>query len=96
MLKFLRVVCIAVGIVLIVATLGLMIWNVIQINQLVTTADAANMLTNPNPRYWVMLGVGGALVGGFALGLGLGMPKQTFKQRLADHVEQEDQSENPA
>ena len=87
MLKVLKVLLVAVGVVLIAATIGLVIWNTIQINFLVATADAANMEINQNPRLWTMLGAGGALAGGFALGFGLGLPRRTFKQRLAEHTD---------
>ena len=89
MLKFLKVLLLAVGIVLIAATIALMVWNVFQINHLVTTANAANQIINPNPRYWVVLGAAGALLGGFGLGVGLALPKHTFKQRLQAQADQE-------
>ena len=85
MLKIVKWLLIGLGIVLLVATIVLMIWDVIQINQLVTVANAnqsAQATPNANPRNWVMLCVAAAVVGGFALGFGLGLPRRTFKQRL--------------
>ena len=86
MLKFFKILLIAIGIVLIAATIILMVWDIIQINHLVTTANAANMSVNSNPGMWVLLAVAGTLVGGFALGFGLAMPKRTFKQRVQDQA----------
>ena len=92
MLKFLRGLLIAIGIVLIVATLALLVYDIIQINQIVAVANANKSNAagfNPNPRWLIILGVGGALLGGFVLGFGLGLPKRTFKQRLQEQTEQE-------
>jgi len=82
MLRFLKVVLIVFGIILIVGVIALTVWNIIQINHLVTTANVANMIYNPNPRYWVLMGTLGALACGLTLGAGLGLPKRSFKQRL--------------
>jgi len=87
MLKVAKWVLIIIGIVLIVVTIVLMVWDVFQINTLVTVANAnqsAQGTPNPNPRLWVLLGAVAALIGGFALGFGLGLPRRTFKQRLQD------------
>jgi len=87
MLKFLKGLLIVVGVILVVATIVLMVWDVIQINNLVTLANSAQASTatpNSNPRWWVMLAGVGALIGGFALGFGLGIPNRTFKNRLKD------------
>jgi len=85
MLKFLKGLLIVVGIIFVVATIVLMVWDIIQINALVTAANSAQAATatpNANPRWWVLLAGVGALVGGFALGFGLGIPNRTFKSRL--------------
>ena len=92
MLKVLKWVLIGVGAVLIGATIALIVWDIIQINHLVTTADAANMSTNANPRWWVALGAGGGVLGGFALGVGVGLPRRTFKQRLQGAVDADAQT----
>ncbi|MDR2931195.1 MAG: hypothetical protein LBV06_09875 [Propionibacteriaceae bacterium] len=88
MLKFLKGFLLVLGAVLIVATIVLMVWDVIQINQVVAVANANKSNAagfNANPRNWVLLGAGAALVGGLLLGLGLGMPNRTFKQRLTEN-----------
>jgi len=87
MLKFLKGLLIVVGIILVVVTIILMVWDIIQINNLVTVANAnqaASASPNSNPRWWVILAAFGALLGGFALGFGLGIPNRTFKKRLKD------------
>lgn len=92
MLKVLKGILIAVGIVLIAATIVLTVWDVIQINQLVAVANAnkSNQASfNSNPRNWILLGAAGALIGGFVLGFGLGIPKFTFKQRLQAKSDEE-------
>jgi len=95
MLKVLKGVLIAVGVVLIAATIVLTVWDIIQINQLVEVANAnksAQASVQSNPRMWVLLGVVGALAGGFVLGFGLGIPKRTFKQRLQAKAQEQAQS----
>ncbi|MDR2895710.1 MAG: hypothetical protein LBV30_03515 [Propionibacteriaceae bacterium] len=85
MLKFLKQFCIWLGIILIVATIGLVIWDTIQINTLAAVANANKSSSAgfiENPRNWVLLGVAAALIGGVVLGLGLGMPGHTFKQKM--------------
>ncbi|MCL2736538.1 MAG: hypothetical protein FWD75_07915 [Propionibacteriaceae bacterium] len=89
MLKFLKVLLIAVGVVLVVATIALLVWDIIQVNHLATTANAANMAVTSNPRWWIVLAAVGALLGGFGIGFGLGLPKRTFKQRLGDIADQD-------
>ena len=87
MLKFLRGLIIAIGIVLIGAAIALMIVSTIQINYLVETISQSDLAFTWKPVYWFFLvgaGVAG-LLGGFGVGLGVGMPKRSFKQRLEDH-----------
>ncbi|MDR0489099.1 MAG: hypothetical protein LBG99_06870 [Propionibacteriaceae bacterium] len=86
MLKFLRTTIIAVGIVLIGAAIALMIVSYIQINYVVTTLATANLDFEWKTLYWFFLAGAGlaALLGAFSLGLGIGMPKRTFKQRLKE------------
>jgi len=83
-LKFLKNFIIATGIVLVGAAIALMVVSYIQINYIVTTLASAHLDFEWKPLYWVYLGgaAGFALLGAFALGLGFGIPKQTFKQRL--------------
>jgi len=87
MLKFVKGLLIVVGVIFVVATIVLMVWDIFQINALVTAANSAQASTatpNPNPRWWVLLAGVGALIGGFALGFGLGIPNRSFKNRLKD------------
>lgn len=86
MLKFLRGLVIALGIVLVGAAIALMVVSYIQINYLVTSTSAPNMESNWKPLYWwYLIGAAvGSLVGAFCLGLGVGMPKRSFKKRLKD------------
>lgn len=69
MLKVLRILFIVFGILILVGTLGFMVWIIIQINAL---ADAAPTLANP--RWWVVLAAFTAAVGGMGVGFGLGIP----------------------
>jgi len=84
-MKILKGLLIGIGVVLIVATIILVVYSVIQVNHLWTLADAAAQ--NPSdPRWLILLSVVGALIGGFALGCGVGLPRRTYKQRKADEV----------
>ena len=94
MLKVLKSTLIIIGVILLVVTIVLMVWNIVQINALVTVANAnqsAAAAPNGNPRWWILLGCVGALASGFVLGAGLGIPQRTFKQRL-----KAEQSKTPA
>ena len=98
MLKFLRGLLIALGIILIGAAIALIIVSFIQINYVVTTLGTSNLDFEWKPLYWFFLGAGalGSLLGGFALGLGVGMPKRTFKQRLKDSHDSATPATSPA
>jgi len=87
MLKVLKGVLIVLGVVFVVAAIVLLIWDIVQVNSLVTVANAnqaSSAEPNSNPWLWILLAGIGAVVGGFLLGFGLGIPKRTFKQRLQD------------
>lgn len=85
MLKFLKGTLIVVGVVLVVVAVVLLVKNIIDVNQLsaVASANKSNNLY-PNPRNQVMLMGAAGLLGGFAAGLGIGMPSQTFRQRIKE------------
>ena len=82
MLRFLKVFFTALGVVLVVATVVLTVYTMIQVNHLWTVADAA--AANPNdPRWLILLSIGAGLIGGLILGLGLALPSRTYRQRKA-------------
>jgi hypothetical protein len=89
--KFLKGLLLGLGAVLIVATIVLVVWDVIQINHLAEVAEAnrsAQAAVAANPRAWVLLGAAGALIGGFVLGCGVALPRRTFRQRLQSEADQ--------
>jgi len=89
MLKILKGLLIVIGVVCVVLAIVLVVKNIIDINQLsaVASANKSNNLY-PNPRNQVLIMGGAGLVGGFMLGLGLGMPSQTFKRKNEDRQKQ--------
>ncbi|MDR2975510.1 MAG: hypothetical protein LBV00_12530 [Propionibacteriaceae bacterium] len=94
MLKFLKQLLIWIGVVVIVATIVVMVWDTIQLNQLIAVVNAskstqASQAGNPLP--WLLIAVAAGLVGGLLLGLGIGLPGRTFKQRVNDQLKSADQ-----
>jgi Na+/proline symporter len=85
MLKFLKNLLIIFGLILLIAAVVLLVKNVYDITNITNVANANNSaMPWTNPRNLILIQVGGTLVAGFLLGLGIGMPKQTFKQRLEE------------
>ncbi|MCL1923591.1 MAG: hypothetical protein FWG15_07050 [Propionibacteriaceae bacterium] len=84
MLKFLKNFIIATGIVLIGGAIAFMVVGYININYIVGELNKAELHFTWKPLYWVFLAAAAvlSLVGAFLLGLGLGIPRQTLKQRL--------------
>jgi hypothetical protein len=89
-LKFLKNFIIATGIVLIGAAVAFMVVSYMTINSI-----SATLVTTPQtefqwkPLYWFYLGGAAvsSLVGAFLLGLGIGIPRQTLKQKLKKTTE---------
>ena len=73
MFKFLRVLLLVVGILLLVATVGLLVWNVVKINDLAAEAIGPRQT---NPAWVVVLASATAALGAFMAGLALPLPEQ--------------------
>ncbi|MDI9626994.1 MAG: hypothetical protein QM286_00315 [Acidobacteriota bacterium] len=84
MMKFSKTLLVVLGVVISLAFAGVMIYVVIQVNQLHAVAIANRSAGFMNPRNWMLIGAGLGFLGGFMLGLGLALPSQTFKARYAE------------
>jgi len=80
MLRILKLVLLWTGAVLVMGAVGLLIWNLIQMNNL--TSLVSPVAAAPYTVTWLLVGTGVALVGGFVLGCGVGLPRLSFKERL--------------
>ncbi len=91
MLKFLKVLLICIGVALVVAAVIIMIlMAIIPVNHLVQMVNAIPTDTHTaNPWRWILIGVLGGIGGGTVLGIGIGLPRHTFRQRLDAQVEKE-------
>jgi hypothetical protein len=83
MLKFLKSFLLVVGGLVLIGVVVLAVKNTYDITQVV---NAANINKSndvfASPRNWVLIMTAAALVAGLVLGIGLAMPKLTFKQAL--------------
>lgn len=84
MMKFSKTLLMVLGMVGLLAFLGLMIYVVIEVNQLHAVAVANRSAGFANPRNWMLLATGLGLLSGLLLGMGLAMPSRTFKARYAE------------
>jgi len=93
MLKFLKGVLIVVGIIIAVAMIILMVVTIFKVNAIYgvyspsgggSASLPAGETPDPNPWLWIVLTSLAGIIGGFAIGFGLGIPKRTFKNRLKD------------
>lgn len=84
MMRFSKTLLVVLGCVAALAFLGLMIYNVIQINQLHAVAVANRSAGFANPRNWVLIASGVGLLSGLLLGMGMAMPSKTFKARYSE------------
>lgn len=84
MMRFSKTLLVVLGCVAALAFMGVMIYNVIEINQLHAVAVANRSAGFNNPRNWVLIGAGLGLVAGLLLGMGLAMPSKTFKARYSE------------
>ncbi len=67
-----------------IAFVGVMVYDVIQINQLHAVAIANRSAGFANPRNWVMIAAALGLVAGLLLGMGIALPDKTFKARYKE------------
>lgn len=85
MMKFSKTLFLWLGIIAVVAFIGLMVYDVIMINQLHAVASAMRSTQyQGNPRNWVLLASGLGVLAGFLLGISLGMPSKSFKSRYEE------------
>lgn len=89
MMRFSKNLLLVLGVVVAIAFVALMVYDVVQINQLHAVAIANRSAGFANPRNWVMLGAALGLVAGLLLGLGIAMPSKSFKARYAEIRKQE-------
>lgn len=91
MMKFSKTLLVVLGVVASLAFVGLMLYVVIQVNQLHAVAIANRSAGFANPRNWVLISAGLGFVGGLLLGMGLALPDKTFKARYAELRRAEDE-----
>ena len=83
MMKFSKTLLVVLGVVASLAFVGVMIYVVIQINQLHAVAIANRSAGFVNPRNWTLIGAGLGF-GRSLLGIGLALPEKTFKARYKE------------
>ncbi|MGB3955632.1 MAG: hypothetical protein WBL05_10215 [Brooklawnia sp.] len=91
MMKFSKTLLVVLGVVASLAFVGLMLYVVIQVNQLHAVAIANRSAGFANPRNWMLIAAGLGFLGGLLLGMGLALPDKTFKARDAELRRAEDQ-----
>lgn len=84
MMKFSKTLLVVLGVVASLAFVGVMIYVVIQVNQLHAVAIANRSAGFVNPRNWTLIGAGLGFLGGLLLGIGLALPEKTFKARYKE------------
>lgn len=84
MMRFSKNLLLVLGSVAGIAFVALMVYDIVQINQLHAVAVANRSAGFANPRSWVMIGALLGLVAGLLLGMGIAMPNKTFKARYAE------------
>ena len=84
MMKFSKTLLVVLGVVASLAFVGVMIYVVIQINQLHAVAIANRSAGFANPRNWTLIGAGLGFSGGLLLGIGWALPEKTFKARYKE------------
>ena len=84
MMKFSKTLLVVLGVVASLAFVGVMIYVVIQVNQLHAVAIANRSAGFVNPRNWTLIGAGLGFLGGLLLGIGLALPEKTFKARYQE------------
>lgn len=84
MIRLYKTLLIVLGLVALVGFIGVMIYVVIQVNQLHAVAISNRSAGFANPRNWMLIGSGLGLLGGFLLGVGVVMPEKSFKTRYAE------------
>lgn len=92
MMNFSKTLLKILGVVALIAAVGLAVYNWVRIYGLIQASQRFGVeQQNPNPM--VLLGTGVALLSGLLLGLGLAMPSQTFKKRYERKREAELETE---
>lgn len=83
MMKFSKTLLTVLGVVLVLGTVGLAIYNWVQIFGLEQAAQRFGT-TQRNPNYLVLIALAAAFLGGLLLGVAMAMPSKTFKARYAE------------
>ena len=84
MMRFWKTMLLVLGLIVLVAFIGIMVYNVIEVNQLHAVAIANRSAGFDNPRNMMLIGSGLGLAAGLLLGLGIATPSRGFKARYAD------------
>ena len=84
MMRFSKTLLTVLGCVAALAFIGVMVYVVIEVNQLHAVAVANRSAGFVNPRTWMLIGSGLGLLAGLLLGMGIAMPSQSFKARYAE------------
>ncbi len=93
MLKFSKSLLTVLGMIALIAFIGVCVYNVIEINQLHAVSSANRSREFTNPRNWVLIGAGLGLLSGFLLGVAMAMPGKSFKRRYAEQRKAEQVNE---
>lgn len=84
MMKFSKTMLMVLGLVAAIAFIGVMVYVVIEVNQLHAVAVANRSAGFDNPRSWMLISMGLALLAGLLLGMGIAMPSKSFKARYTE------------
>lgn len=84
MMKFWKTLLLVLGIIATIAFIAVMVYVVIEVNQLHAVAIANRSAGFDNPRNMMLIGAGLGMLSGLLLGLGIAMPRRGFKARYND------------
>lgn len=84
MMKFSKSLLTVLGLIVLIGFIGVLIYDVIMINQLHAVAGSQRSVEYQNPRNWVLIAAGLGLAAGFLLGAALAMPSRSFKARYEE------------
>ncbi|GEM_PF-1642929 len=84
-MKFSKNLLMILGGILLLLVVGLSVYNWIEVYGLLQAAQRFGT-EQRNPNYLIVLAVAGGALGGLLLGLGIAMPRQTFKARYQNQL----------
>ena len=84
MMKFSKSLLTVLGLIALIGFIGVMIYDVIMINQLHAVAGSQRSIEYANPRNWVLIAAGLGRLAGVLRGAALAMPSRSFKARYEE------------